>query len=124
MPCKSLKTGEAEGACACSLEQERHPGGNIFPPVSGNQCTDSMNITVVFFAVKPLAHSWQKSVVKLPGLAWVGLGNTGSGKQVAQLVLALAWIFPFSSPWACASAPSPVPSSEIYEMYVNRVTWY
>lgn len=52
------------------LLSERHPGGNVFPPVSGNQCTDSMNITVGFFAVKLLAHTWKKSVVKVPGLAW------------------------------------------------------
>lgn len=52
------------------LLSERHPGGNVFPPVSGNQRTDSMNITVGFFAVKLLAHTWKKSVVKVPGLAW------------------------------------------------------
>lgn len=44
----------------------RHPGGNIFPPVSGNQCTDNVNISMAFFAIKLLAHSWQKYVVKLP----------------------------------------------------------
>lgn len=70
MACKSLETGEAEGACACSLEQGRHPSGNIFPPVCGIQCTDSRNITVVFFAIELLAHSCQKSIVKLPELSW------------------------------------------------------
>lgn len=73
LPCRLPETGEAESAC--SLEQQRHPSGNIFPPVSGNQCTDNTNISVAFFAIKLLAHSWQKYVVKLPGLAWAGLGT-------------------------------------------------
>lgn len=38
---------------------------------------------------------------------------------MAQLVLAFAWIFPFSSPWTCSSAPSPVTSSKIHEIHVS-----